>query len=98
MRARCWCSTRWRSSGKSADCFSPEGLIIMLNRSYSLLAKASGDDGDKPYGDVEYADPGYQSDGKKRYPIDTAAHIRAAWNYINQAKNQEPYSADQVSK
>lgn len=48
--------------------------------------------GDKPYGDVEYADPGHQSDKKKRYPIDTAEHIRAAWNYINKPKNAGKYS------
>jgi phage head maturation protease len=40
------------------------------------------DDPKKPYGDVEYADP---EDGK--YPIDTAEHCRAAWSYVNQAKN-----------
>ncbi|HXH95544.1 MAG TPA: phage protease, partial [Thermoanaerobaculia bacterium] len=28
-----------------------------------------------PYGDVEYADPGYQKDGQKRYPLDTETHI-----------------------
>lgn len=50
-----------------------------------------------PYGDVEYADPGYQSDKKKRYPIDTAAHIRAAWNYINMPKNSKKYSSTQVA-
>jgi len=50
------------------------------------------------YGDVKYADPGYQEDKKPRYPIDTAAHIKAAWNYIHEAKNQEPYSADEVDK
>lgn len=55
-------------------------------------------DSDKPYGDVEYADPGYQEDGKKRYPIDTEAHIRAAWNYINKEKNAGKYSGNQVSK
>jgi hypothetical protein len=37
---------------------------------------------DKPYGDVEYADP---EDGK--YPIDTEAHCRAAWSYVNMPKN-----------
>lgn len=37
----------------------------------------------KPYGDVEYADPGTQKDKVHRYPIDTEEHIRAAWNYIN---------------
>ncbi len=52
----------------------------------------------EPYGDVKYADPGYQPDGKKRYPIDTEAHIRAAWSYINQTKNQSAYSSGQVSK
>ena len=53
---------------------------------------------DTPYGDVAYADPGYQKDGKKRYPIDTAEHIRAAWSYINKPENQSAYSSDQVSQ
>jgi len=53
---------------------------------------------DKPHGDVLYADPGYQPDGKHRYPLDTEAHVRAAWSYINQTDNQQPYTADQLSK
>ena len=52
----------------------------------------------KPYGDVEYADPGYQEDKKKRYPMDTEAHIRSAWSYINQDKNASQYSAEEVKK
>ena len=56
------------------------------------------DDPNKPYGDVAYADPGYQDDGKKRYPIDTEEHVRAAWSYINKSSNQSAYSSDQVSK
>jgi hypothetical protein len=60
--------------------------------------KESAGDGAKPYGDVAYADPGYQSDGKKRYPIDTAAHIRAAWNYINKPANSGKYNSDQASR
>jgi HK97 family phage prohead protease len=61
--------------------------------------KAASDDGDgdKPYGNVKYADPGYQADGKKRYPIDTEDHIRAAWSYINKEKNCGKYSASQCS-
>lgn len=51
----------------------------------------------KPYGDVTYADPGYQSDGKKRYPVDTEEHARAAWSYINQAKNAGEYSSSQLA-
>lgn len=54
-------------------------------------------DAKKPYGDVQYADPGYQNDGKKRYPIDTEAHARAAWTYIHQASNAANYSSEQLS-
>jgi len=50
----------------------------------------------KPYGDVTYADPGYQDDGKKRYPLDTAEHVKAAWSYINMPKNQKAYTPEQV--
>jgi uncharacterized Zn finger protein (UPF0148 family) len=52
----------------------------------------------EPYGDVKYADPGYQKDGKKRYPINTAAHVRAAWAYINVASNASAYSSAQLSR
>lgn len=58
---------------------------------------AMASDPKKPYGDVTYADPGYQKDGKKRYPIDTEAHAKAAWSYINQGDNASSYSADQLA-
>lgn len=51
----------------------------------------------KPYGDVAYADPGYQADGKKRYPIDSEEHCRAAWSYINQQGNASKYSSGQLA-
>lgn len=52
----------------------------------------------EPYGDVDYADPGYQDDGQKRYPLDSEEHVRAAWSYINQAHNASMYTAEQVSE
>ena len=55
-------------------------------------------DSKAPYGDVAYADPGYQSDKKKRYPIDTEEHARAAWSYINQADNASAYSSEDLAK
>ena len=45
----------------------------------------------QPYGSVPYADEGLQSDKKKRYPIDTADHVRAAWAYINHPTNAAKY-------
>lgn len=44
------------------------------------------------YGDVAYAD-----ETNKKYPIDTVEHIRAAWNYIGQEKNQAKYSSSEVA-
>lgn len=41
---------------------------------------------EKEYGDVKYAD-----ETNKKYPIDTEEHIRAAWNYIHQARNAAKY-------
>lgn len=49
----------------------------------------------KPYGDVAYADPGYQADGKARYPVDEK-HIHAAISYFSKAKNRAQYTAAQV--
>lgn len=68
-------------------------------------ARKGGDapgDGSKPYGDEDYADPGYQADGKKRYPLTeggkpSATRIRAAWNYIHKKKNAGKYSADHLA-
>lgn len=54
--------------------------------------------GKLPYGKVKYADPGYQGDKKKRYPIDTKEHVRAAWSFINQEKNQSGYTGTQVAR
>jgi hypothetical protein len=48
--------------------------------------------------EVAYADPGYQPDGVKRYPIDTERHIRAAWNYINKPGNARKYTTDQFAR
>ena len=46
----------------------------------------------KPYGDVKYADP---RNGK--YPIDSEAHCRAAWSYINMPKNAAMYPMNGVT-
>ena len=46
----------------------------------------------KPYGNVAYADP---ANGK--YPIDTAAHAKAAWSYVNMPKNAAQYPLNGVA-
>ncbi|MGH7743287.1 MAG: DUF6582 domain-containing protein [Candidatus Dormibacteria bacterium] len=49
-------------------------------------------------GASSYADPGYQDDKAKRYPLDTKAHALAANSYIGQQKNAKLYTAAQLKR
>lgn len=49
------------------------------------------DEGERKYGDVEFADP-----VNNRYPIDTEEHVRAAWSYIHHKDNAAKYDKDEV--
>ncbi len=49
-------------------------------------------EGERKYGDVEFADP-----VNKKYPVDNAEHTRAAWSYINQKENAAKYESGEVS-
>lgn len=51
----------------------------------------SAHEGERRYGDVEFAD-----ETNKKYPIDTPEHIRAAWSYIHHGDNAAKYDADEV--
>lgn len=70
-------------------------LVISADAAREVIAAAASK---SPYGNVAYADPGYRKDGKKRYPVDTEEHVRAAWSYINQKRNGAMYSAEQLSR
>jgi hypothetical protein len=51
------------------------------------------EEGERKYGDVEFADP-----TNKKYPIDNEKHIRAAWSYINHEDNAAKYDKDEVTQ
>lgn len=51
-----------------------------------------------PFGDVTYADPGLQSDGISRYPVDTEAHARTSWEFLEQDENASRYSPEQLAQ
>lgn len=70
------------------------GIEIADQSTDTQMAAKSADT--TPYGDVKYADPGFQSDGVKRYPLDSEKHCRAAWSYINMPRNAAKYTADQL--
>ncbi|MFE9127095.1 DUF6582 domain-containing protein [Streptomyces sp. NPDC007148] len=84
---------------------APEGRVLITESVQEALvtttvteAEAKDGDASKPYGDVAYADPGYQSDKKKRYPLDTKAHAKSAWSYISQADNARLYTSAQLKR
>ena len=49
------------------------------------------DEGERKYGDVEFADS-----VNNKYPIDTEEHVRAAWSYIHHKDNAAKYDKDEV--
>jgi HK97 family phage major capsid protein/HK97 family phage prohead protease len=75
-----------------------EALLDEYRRTAEADDDERADDPKKPYGDVTYADPGYQKDGKKRYPLDSEDHCKAAWSYINMPKNAAKYTPEQLAK
>jgi HK97 family phage prohead protease len=62
--------------------------------------KAEGGDRMTDHGldDIDYADPGFQADGKKRYPLDSERHVRAAWAFIHMASNAVRYTAGELQQ
>lgn len=75
----------------------PPETLDVIKREQAAKGGDKPGEGKLPYGDVTYADPGYQADKKKRYPLDSEKHIRAAWNYINKPKNAGKYSSEHLS-
>lgn len=85
-----------RAAGSGADLIAAARTAIATAE--GALEKAEGKPAEQPYGGVEYADPGYQADRKKRYPIDTEGHIRAAWNFINRPTNARRYAPAELAQ
>jgi hypothetical protein len=56
-----------------------------------LREDVSPKEGLREYGDVQFAD-----ETNKKYPIDTADHIRAAWSYIDHKDNAAKYDKYEV--
>jgi hypothetical protein len=91
--------TQTASDSAKTDTGKPaSGAFADPNRERDEISCTNSAETSKPYGDVQYADPGYQADKKKRYPIDTIPHIRAAWNYINNPVNARKYTDDQLKR
>ncbi|MGW5477705.1 DUF6582 domain-containing protein [Streptomyces sp. NPDC004008] len=83
---------------------APEGRVLITESVQEALVTTTIDEADGPKAETPvpgggpYADPGYQADKKKRYPIDTKARAKAAWSYVNQADNARLYTSAQLKR
>jgi HK97 family phage prohead protease len=77
------------------DCWKADGASP-TGEGAARRESASGDHTAQRDGD--FADPGYQSDRRKRYPLHSEPHIRAAWAYIHRPRNAAKYTPDQVDR
>lgn len=55
-------------------------------------------DTNKPARDVHYADPGYQKDAGKRWPLDSKAQAKAAWAAITESATARAYTSQQLKR
>ncbi len=70
-------------------------LVCDKGRVMTPSKKASGHDSPPegyPKDRDQYADP-----ANYKYPIDTAEHVRAAWDYIHVAKNRREYNLAELA-
>lgn len=78
------------------------GLIFESSEEVTITTENIDDDdmetATAPSATADFADPGYQKDKKKRYPLDSTAHVRAAWSFINMPANQKPYTSAQLKR
>jgi phage head maturation protease len=81
-----------RADPRAKASFTPASDATSGLTDYDLEGASDDKDG------ADFADPGYQADRKKRYPLDSEARIRAAWNYIHHPANQKSYSAAQFAQ
>jgi HK97 family phage prohead protease len=77
---------------------NPEAVFDCWKRAASAAAGDMTQATRDPHDPLDYADPGYQPDGKQRYPLDSERHIRAAWAYIHQAHNAGRYTPGQLAR
>lgn len=81
-----------------------DGRVLITESVQEALVTATIEETDSPKaqtpvpGGGPYADPGYQADKKKRYPIDTKARAKSAWSYVNQADNARLYTSAQLKR
>ena len=83
------CGEPMRSENPSGDFCTKCGSALDDSTRSSHACESRGK---KPYGNVAYAD---SKNGK--YPIDTLKHVKAAWAYINKAKNAAKYPLNGVT-
>lgn len=78
---------------------TPEEQLAIEDSFIGVAPAESAASEKAPYGnDVHYCDNGMRSDGKKRFPVDTAARVKAAWSYAHHKSIMAHYTSEQLSR
>lgn len=96
-----WPSThaaRDRAKAAEASDTSTTGVLMGADAADTVAEADAEKPPAAPSDDAAYADPGYQADKKKRYPLDTPEHIAAAAFLIGNKDNAAKYSAEDLAK
>lgn len=72
--------------------------LMMDDMRAALKAIAKRENVNPKAGVAEYGNVTFADAKNKKYPIDTADHVRAAWSYANQEKNAAKYAPDEIAQ
>ncbi|MCY0917052.1 hypothetical protein OS965_02525 [Streptomyces sp. H27-G5] len=80
---------------------APDGRVLITESVQEALVHTVSETADQPAA-VEaagpYADPGYQADKTKRYPLDTKAHAKSAWVRVHESETARSYTSAQLKR
>ncbi|MFI5831082.1 DUF6582 domain-containing protein [Streptomyces sp. NPDC051578] len=80
---------------------APDGRVLITESVQEALVHTVSEAAAEPAA-VEsagpYADPGYQADKEKRYPLDTKARAKTAWARVHESEVARGYTAAQLKR
>lgn len=80
---------------------APDGRVLITESVQEALVHTVSETAAQPVA-VEsagtYADPGYQTDKAKRYPLDTKARAKTAWARVHESEVARGYTAAQLKR
>ncbi|KIF00861.1 hypothetical protein PL81_38765 [Streptomyces sp. RSD-27] len=88
-------------AGSQPEETAPDGRVLITESVQEALVHTVSETAAQPAA-VEsagtYADPGYQADKEKRYPLDTKARAKTAWARVHESEVARGYTSAQLKR